>query len=104
MFTWFIHAPLVRHPVQMNVEIMLCEKVLWKILKWIKHEMFWFEYAILFILNTNQSPVIFLVHQNGKNAKIKNGHFWSKWQNMKMNVLPLFSKPNINFLCFFRWY
>ena len=76
--------------------------VLGKILKLIKHPIFCFEYIILFILNTKFTS-FFLVHQNGENVKSKWSLFRLNDATWKLNVSPLFSKPNIIFQFFFLW-
>ena len=62
-----------------------------------------FEYVILFILITKQSPVILFRAQKQRTRKIRMAIVWSKWHDMKNDVSPLFSKPNIIFL-FFCWF
>ena len=72
-----------------------------KILKLIKHPMSCFEYIILFILITKQSSVKKFSAPKRRKCKIKVVIVWSKCRDMKNNVSPLFSEPNIIFFFFF---
>ena len=62
-----------------------------------------FEYVILFIIITKQSPVIRFNAPKWRKCEVKMVIVWSKWRDTINNVSPLFSKPNIIFQCFLRW-
>ena len=66
-----------------------------KILKIIKHPMSCFEYIILFIPITKQSSVKLFSAPKRRKCKNKMVIVWSKCPDMKNNVSPLFSEPNI---------
>ena len=77
-------------------------KVLGKILKWIKHYIF-FVWNMLFSLFTkkNNHQLKYFSESKQRKCKIKLVIVSSKWHNMKINVLPLIFKPNIIFQFFF---
>ena len=54
-----------------------------------------FEYIILFILITKQSSVKLFSAPKWRKCKNKIIIVWSKCRDMKNNVSPLFSEPNI---------
>ena len=65
--------------------------------------MFGFEYVILFVLITKQLPVILFNAPKWRKSEVKMVIVLSKWRDMKNNVSPLFSKPNIIFQFFLSW-
>ena len=86
------------------METTCCGKSAVKKLNLIKHPMFGYEYVILFILITKQSPVMVFSAPKEKNTQNQNGHCLVKMTRHEKICVPppLFSKPNIIFQFFFR--
>ena len=66
-----------------------------------KTHMFWF-WICHFVYSYHKTILFSALKQ--RKCKIRMVIVWSKWRDMKNDVPPLFSKPNIIFQFFFRWF